>query len=128
VSAAAVAWLVLAVALLTGSGYAVVAARRMYERGSAGRRRTEEPESIEKLNARLRRLHDLLDATENAPSDLPAKHLRCRATRAAYVDALSAACERLRIAPPAGRPVPTTEIFRVESDLRRQGVDVRRTG
>lgn len=127
-SAAATGWLVLAVALLTGSGYAVVVAYRLYDRTSAGRPEGETPEPIELLNARLRRLHELLDATETAPSDTPAKNLRCRATRAAYVDALSAACLRFRIAPPAGRPVPAREIFRVESDLRRRGVDVRRAG
>lgn len=127
-SAAAAGWLVLAVALLSGSGYAVVAAYRIYERVSAGRRVSAEPEPIEQLHARLRRLHDLVDATETAPSDLPAKNLRCRATRAAYVDALSMACQRFRIAPPAGQPAPWTEIFRVESDLRRHGVDVRRAG
>lgn len=121
-------WLVLAVALLTGSGYAVVAAYRVYERVSDRGRGSVEPESIEQLKARLRRLHDLVDAMEAAPSDLPAKNLRCRATRAAYVDVLSVACERFRIAPPAGQPVPWPEIFRVESDLRRHGVDVRSAG
>lgn len=125
----AAGWLVLAVALLIGSGYAVVAANRLYERMShRGRRGAAEPEPIEQLKARLRRLHDLVDATEAAPSDLPAKNLRCRATRAAYVDVLSVACERFQIAPPAGQPVPWPEIFRVESDLRRHGVDVRSAG
>lgn len=127
-SAAAAGWLVLSVGLLTGSGYAAVAAYRLYQRAGAGQRRAAEPEPIEQLNARLRRLHDLVDATETAPSDLPAKNLRCRATRAAYIDELAVACQRFRIAPPAGRPVPWAEIFRVESDLRRHGVDVRRAG
>jgi hypothetical protein len=47
------------------------------------------------------------------------------AVRAAYLDLLGAACQQLQVRPPAGRPVPRTEIYRVESELRRAGLDVR---
>lgn len=114
------------VALPTAVGYAVLAGRRVY-RWHQARRPASPPEPIEQLVADLRRLHDLVDATEAAPR-LPAKRLRCTAARAAYVDALTAACRRLDVPPPGGQPVPWTEIYRVESDLRRRGVDVRTAG
>ena len=80
---------------------------------------------LDQLHADLRRLHDLLDQTENAASDLPAKNQRCRAVRAAYLDVLADACRLLEVPSPAGQPVSRSEIYRVEADLRRVGLDVR---
>lgn len=123
-----VALLLVAVLLPTATGYAVVAARRLHNAYAIRRAPAAEARSFEQTRADLRRLHDLLDETENAPSDLPAKNQRCQATRAAYLDALSAACTHLQVPPPAGRPVPRSEIYRVEADLRRLGLDVRPVG
>ena len=65
-------------------------------------------------------------------SDLPAKNLRLRALRAAYVGALIDACQRLDVSPPAGaREHPETalqsDIYRMEAALRERGLDVRET-
>jgi hypothetical protein len=128
VSSGAAIWLAVALVLPTAAGYSVVLGRRALRSVTERRRAavvTAPP--IERLGADLRRLHAQLDATENAP-DLPGKHLRCAATRAAYLDALGAACRRLDIPPPAGRPVPRAEIYRAEAALRRAGLDVRARG
>lgn len=118
--------LAVAILLPTAAGYAVLLAHRAWAAREARRPPLAGP-SIERLGADLRRLHALLDATENAPP-APAKNLRCQATRAAYLDALAAACRQLQIAPPAGHPVPRAEIYRVEADLRSHGLDVRPVG
>jgi hypothetical protein len=119
-----VVYLVVAVLMPTAAGYTVVVARRLQARREAHRPPTPTTQPVERIRADLRRLHDLLDATENSP-DLPAKNLRCQATRAAYIDALSAACQQFQVAPPSGRPVARAEIYRVEAELRRLGLDVR---
>ncbi len=119
-------WLFVAVALPTGLGYAYLLGRRLARRMTERRRRPVE-QPIERLGADLRRLHVLLDATETG-ANVPGKQLRCQATRAAYLDALTAACRRLDVPPPAGQPVSRAEIYRVESDLRRVGLDVRPGG
>jgi hypothetical protein len=81
-------------------------------------------ESIERLGASLRRLRAELDAIE-IRSDLPAKSVRLRAVRGAYVDVLSAACERLEVRPPrGGERAPWGEINRAEAALRQGGLDV----
>ena len=101
----------------------VRASRSLTER----RRRAAVPnEPIERLGADLRRLHAQLEATENQPAT-QGKAVRVRAIRAAYLDALCAACRRLEItAPRAGNEhVPLAEIYRVEADLRGHGLDVR---
>lgn len=103
-----------------------VAARRLYATFQSRRPPLPDP-PIQRIHADLRRLHDMLDETENS-ADLPAKNLRCRATRAAYVDALSVACRQLEVRLPTGQPVPRAEIYRVEAELRLRGVDVRPTG
>lgn len=78
----------------------------------------------QRLAADLRRLRAELESTENR-SDLPAKRLRLRAVRGAYLDALAAACERLNIAPPPGGDrAAQAEIYRVEAALRQRGLDV----
>jgi hypothetical protein len=93
-------------------------------------------EPIERLAARLRRLRVQLEDLETRP-DVPHKGLRLRALRAAYVDSLITACERLEIKPPVGSQgalprgpadrVPQAEIYRVEAALRERGLDVRET-
>ena len=91
------------------------------------RRRAAVPnEPIERLGADLRRLHAQLEATENQPAT-PGKAVRVRAIRAAYLDVLCTACQRLDVAAPApgGEHVPLAEIYRVEADLRGHGLDVR---
>ncbi len=91
------------------------------------RRRAAVPnEPIERLGADLRRLHAQLEATENQPAT-PGKAVRVRAIRAAYLDVLCTACQRLGVAAPApvSEHVPLAEIYRVEADLRGHGLDVR---
>lgn len=119
--------LVVAVLLPTAAGYAVVVVRRLRRRLDERRSGAPQMQPIERVFADVRRLHNLLDTTENCP-DLPAKQLRCTATRAAYVDALSTVCRQLELEPPSGRPVSRAEIYRVEADLRRFGLDVRAVG
>jgi hypothetical protein len=127
VSGASAFWWGVALALPTAAGVTWVLGRRVVT--LVGERRWQSPSSpsIERVGADVRRLHDLLAATEDAPN-LPGKHLRCAATRAAYLDALATACRQLGVAPPSGRPVPRSEIYRVEADLRRHGLDVRAGG
>jgi hypothetical protein len=63
-------------------------------------------------------------------SDQPAKNLRVRALRAAYVDKLLDACQRLDVSPPAGvgahpESVRQSDIYRMEAALLERGLDVR---
>lgn len=84
------------------------------------------PEPIERLQADLRRLRAELEDTETR-SGLTAKHHRVQALRGAYLDTLSAACQRLDVSPPSGGyRAAQSEIYRVEAALRRRGLDVRR--
>lgn len=129
--------LVIAILLPTAIGYAIIAGFRGYRWSS---RRWQERRSrlahgagpaagepIERLGARLRRLRAQLNDTETS-SDLPFKNVRVKALRGAYVDVLSAACERLDVPPPPGGDrVPLTEIYRAEAELRQRGLDVRGT-
>ncbi|MGI8761634.1 MAG: hypothetical protein ACR2LF_10165 [Jatrophihabitantaceae bacterium] len=115
-----------AVLLPTAIGYAVVLAARS-KRWLAGRRVPLPEEPLERVGADLCRLHEQLELSEG-PTALPGKNLRRTAVRAAYVDALTCACRRLGVAPPAaarGTAVPITEIYRAEAALRRLGLDVR---
>jgi hypothetical protein len=119
------ALLLIAIALSTAVGYAVVGIQEALRCREA--RRPPSPEqSMTKLRADLRRLHDQLDAIEIA--DVPGKYLRCEAVRRAYVDALTTGCRLVGVAPPAasgsGR-VRQAEIYRVEAELRGYGLDVR---
>ena len=50
-----------------------------------------------------------------------------QALRGAYIDTLTAACERLDVPPPPGDRAPLAEIYRVEAALRQRGLDVRET-
>ena len=94
------------------------------------RARGAAPEPVERLGANLIRLRSQLEAMETR-TDMPAKNLRLRALRAAYVDALNDACQRLDVDPPASasraHPGDTrqAEIYRVEAALRERGLDVR---
>jgi hypothetical protein len=61
-------------------------------------------------------------------ADMPAKGVRLRAVRGAYLDLLRAACQRMEVSPlPPGDRVPLAEIYRAEADLRERGLDVRAT-
>ena len=123
----ALLWLLVALLLPTGSGAVWVIGRRIAKRlGERGRGPVVAP-PIERVAADLRRLHEQLAAAEN-DRQLPAKQLRCRAIRAAYLDTLATACRQLDVAPPSGRPVPRAEIYRVEAQLRQLGLDVRSSG
>ena len=123
---------VTAILLPIGAIYGLIASFRVAR--WAGERRdshnTAETEPIERLAANLRRLRAQLETLETR-TDVPAKNLRLRALRAAYIDALGTACQRLEVTPPrcAGTPghqqADQAEIYRVESDLRRRGLDVR---
>jgi hypothetical protein len=122
--------LVIVILLPTAAGYAIIggfrgagwAARHWYAR----QHQLDAPtESIERLGANLRRLRAELDATETQ-SGIPAKSLRLKALRGAYIDALGTACERLEVSPPpGGERAPLAEIYRVEAALRERGLDVR---
>jgi hypothetical protein len=122
--------LVLIILLPTAVGYAIIGAFR--GAGWAARywnerqHRLDAPaEPIERLTASLRRLRAELDATETR-SDVPAKNLRLKALRGAYVDALCTACQRLEVSPPSGGDrAPLAEVYRVEAALRERGLDVR---
>ena len=115
--------------LPTGVGFAVIYGVRAF-RWLAERRRARVwvPEPIERLGGRMRWLRARLEATENEMA-MPAKALRVRAARDAYVDLLSEACRRLDVTPPQeqGSRVPLTEIYRAEAALRERGLDVRET-
>mgnify|MGYP001290745019 CR=1 FL=1 len=125
----AIEW-VIVILLPTAVGCAIIAgvrgARWSAERRRIRRARVESPvEPIERIEARLRRLRAELGATENRPG-APGKNVRVMALRGAYVDVLSAACERLDVPPPPGGDrAPLTEIYRVEAALRQRGLDVR---
>jgi hypothetical protein len=119
------------VLLPTAIGFAVINGVR-FARWAAGKRPVErlitQPapvEPIERLGARLRRLHAQLEDLENR-SDVPAKGVRLRALRGAYLDVLRDACQRLEVSPlPPGDHVPQAEIYRAEAGLRERGLDVR---
>jgi hypothetical protein len=125
--------LIFVILLPTAVGYGVLGSIRgcrwVAQRRSAARTRahpvTVEP--VERLAVRMRRLRAELEAMETR-SDVPAKGMRLRALRGAYLDLLRVACERLDIAPlPPGDLVPQADIYRAEAALRQGGLDVRET-
>ena len=120
--------LILVLALMPVTGYALIGAWRGAQWLGEARRRPPAPVPVERLAADLRRLRAELADTETRDG-LTAKHHRVRALRAAYQDTLSAACERLGVEPPgvrgAGDGAPLAEIYRVEAGLRERGLDVR---
>jgi len=119
--------LVFVIALPTAAGFALIGAVRAARWLGEARTKAPPPEPIERLGADLRRLRAELEDTETR-SGLTAKHHRVQALRGAYVDALSAACQRLEVSPPPGGDRATlAEIYRVEAALRQRGLDVRET-
>jgi hypothetical protein len=125
--------LIAVVMLPTAIGYGVIGAFRA-ARWAGNWRQSRiappEPEPIERLTATLRRLRAELEAMETR-TGVPNKHLRVGALRGAYLDALTTACRRLEVSPPAveGHPMSPratqAEIYRVEAGLRQRGLDVR---
>ncbi|HEY3090997.1 MAG TPA: hypothetical protein VGJ59_23365 [Jatrophihabitantaceae bacterium] len=117
--------LIVALLLPTALGVVALGAARAVRWWTEWRCWPVPPEPIEQLCATVRRLHAQLEEVENQPAASPGKALRVRALRAAYLDALRTACGRLDVPAPAGNPVRQAEIYRVEADLRRHGLDVR---
>jgi hypothetical protein len=119
--------LIVAILLPTAAGFALLGAFRALRWAGERRSRAPAPVPLSRLGADLRRLRAQLEETETR-ADLPAKELRLRALRSAYLDALTAACQRLEIdPPPSGSRVPQAEIYRLEAELRQRGLDVRQT-
>jgi hypothetical protein len=123
--------LLTAIALPIAAVYSLIGGGRLVRWISEQQTRAPAPVPIERVRANLVRLRAQLEAMETR-TDLPAKNLRLRALRAAYVDALCAACQRLDVSPPSsaqGRPesVPQSDIYRMEAALRQRGLDVRET-
>lgn len=121
--------LLVATALPIAAIYSLIGGGRLVRWISEQGSRPLPPEPVERMRANLSRLRSELETMETR-SDLPAKNLRVRALRAAYVDALGTACERFDVSPPArdaARPerVSQSEIYRVEAALRQRGLDVR---
>jgi hypothetical protein len=119
--------IVIAVALMPVATCALIGAWRGARWLSESRYKAPPPRPLERLEADLRRLRAELEDTETRVG-LTAKHHRVQAVRGAYTDALTAACERLDVAPPAGGDrAAQAEIYRVEAELRLRGLDVRET-
>jgi hypothetical protein len=118
-----------AIALPIAAVYAVIGWGRLLKWLADQPSRSQSPEPIEQLRADLVRLRAQLEDMETR-SDQPAKNLRVRALRAAYVDRLLEACQRLDASPPAGargRPesVRQSDIYRMEAALLERGLNVR---
>jgi len=120
---------ILVIMLPTALGYGLILSFRGF-RWACGRwprSRAPEVEPIERLTATLRRLRAELESMETR-TGIPNKNMRVRALRGAYLDALGAACQRLAVTPPGGagaQRFDQADIYRVESELRQRGVDVR---
>ncbi len=118
---------VLAFVLMPVAVYALIGAWRGARWLSESRYKPPPPKPLERLEADLRRLRAELEDTETRVG-LTAKHHRVQALRGAYTAALTAACERLEVTPPAGGDrAAQAEIYRVEAELRLRGLDVRET-
>jgi hypothetical protein len=118
-----------AVALPIAAVYSLIGGARLLRWLSEQQSRPQPPEPIEQLRADLVRLRAQLEDMETR-SDQPAKNLRVRALRAAYVDRLVDACQRLDVSPAAdalARPesVRQSDIYRMEAALLKHGLDVR---
>ena len=123
--------LLTAIALPIAAVYSLIGGGRLVKWIVEQQTRAPAPVPIERVRANLVRLRAQLEAMETR-TDLPAKNLRLRALRAAYVDALCAACQRLDVSPPPGaqaRPesILQSDIYRMEAALRERGLDVRET-
>ena len=120
-----------AIALPIAAVYALIGGGRLLKWLSDQDSRPQSPEPIEELRANLVRLRAQLEDMETR-TDQPAKNLRVRALRMAYVDALVGACQRLGVSPPADArahpdKVRQSDIYRMEAALRERGLDVRET-
>jgi len=123
--------LLTAIALPIAAVYSLIGGGRLVKWIVEQQTRAPAPVPIERVRADLVRLRAQLEAMETR-TDLPAKNLRLRALRAAYVDALCAACQRLEVSPPDGaqahpESVRQSDIYRMEAALRERGLDVRET-
>ena len=121
--------LIVVILLPTALGFALLGSVRVVRWAAERRARTRTPvvEPIERIGANLRRLRAQLEATETR-TDLTVKSVRVRALRGAYLDTLTAACQRLGVEPPPhGDRASQAEIYRVEAALRQRGLDVRET-
>ena len=119
--------LVIAILLPTAAGYAVIAIVRTVSRARQASYKPPPAEPIERLTGRLQRLRAELEQTETR-TGVAAKSHRVRAIRGAYLDLLAQACARLDVAPALGGDrAALTEIYLVEAELRRRGLDVRQT-
>ena len=121
--------LLVAIVLPIAAVYSLIGGARLLRWLSEQQSRPQPAEPIDQLRADLVRLRAQLEDMETR-SDQPAKNLRVRALRAAYVDRLIDACERLDVTPPASaraRPesVKQSDIYRMEAALLKHGLDVR---
>jgi len=121
--------LILVVMLPTALGYGLIFSFRGFRWAHERWPRSPgpEPEPIERLTATLRRLRAELETMETR-SGIPNKHVRVSALRGAYLDVLRAACQRLEVTPPRGagtQGYDQADVYRVESELRQRGLDVR---
>lgn len=120
-----------AIMLPVAAVYGLIGGAKLLKWLSDQQSRPPSPEPIERVRAHLVRLRAQLEAMETR-NDLPAKNLRLRALRAAYVESLVDACQRLDVSPAVGaqaRPenVRQSDIYRMEAALRERGLDVRET-
>ena len=120
-----------AIVLPVAAVYGLIGGAKLLKWLSEQQSRPQPPKPIEQVRANLVRLRAQLETMETR-SEQPAKNLRLRALRAAYVEALVDACKRLDISPPAGvgaHPQNTrqSDIYRLEAALRERGLDVRET-
>jgi hypothetical protein len=86
--------------------------------------------SIERVADDLRRLRRQWELRENRPGNV-GKGMKMGAVRRAYVEVLGTACRQLDVRPPqqiGELQTPLAEIYRVESELRARGLDVRTDG
>ena len=123
--------LAVAIVLPIAAIYSLIGGGRLLNWLAEQQTRQPAPEPVGRIRADLVRLRAQLEAMETR-SDLPAKNLRLRALRQAYVDALNDACQRLDVSLPADFRVPPesmrqSDIYRMESALRQRGLDVRET-
>jgi hypothetical protein len=119
--------LVIASTLMPAAGCALIWAWRLTQRISEARRKPPAAVPDGRLEADLRRLRAELMNTETM-AGLTAKHHRVRAVRAAYLDALTTACQRFDVAAPQGGDrAPLAEIYRAEAALGQRGLRLRDT-
>ncbi|HTU72093.1 MAG TPA: hypothetical protein VMG38_01110 [Trebonia sp.] len=117
-----VAYLVIVVAGMPVAGCALVGGWRATWWLEERLRKAPPAPSLAELAATLRRLRDELEDTETR-AGLTAKRHRVEAIRAAYLDVLATACQRLDVAPPPGGERATlADIYRAEAELRQHGL------